>query len=222
MPTLHLLRHGQASFGAADYDQLSELGVRQCRRLGEYWAERGQRFAAVFHGTLRRQRQSLAALAETLPGLPAAEVTGALDEYDSAAIVAAIHPAPLARSTGPEAYRQHFRILRQGLAAWMDGRTAPQGMPSYAEFAAGVATLLERIRCGLDGDVLVVSSGGPISTAVGQALGVAPRTTIELNMRLRNSALCELAFNPKRHVLHAFNHLPHLDAPELRDWITYT
>jgi broad specificity phosphatase PhoE len=34
MGTLHLVRHGQASFGAADYDQLSDLGARQCRELG--------------------------------------------------------------------------------------------------------------------------------------------------------------------------------------------
>ena len=53
MGTLHLVRHGQASFGSDDYDRLSDLGVRQCRRLGEYWAARGQRFSAVLRGTLR-------------------------------------------------------------------------------------------------------------------------------------------------------------------------
>ena len=35
MGTLYLVRHGQASFGSANYDQLSALGQRQCRRLGE-------------------------------------------------------------------------------------------------------------------------------------------------------------------------------------------
>jgi broad specificity phosphatase PhoE len=38
MGNLYLVRHGQASFGAADYDQLSELGQRQSVRLGEYFA----------------------------------------------------------------------------------------------------------------------------------------------------------------------------------------
>lgn len=222
MPTLYLVRHGQASFGAADYDQLSELGARQCRRLGEHWALRGMRFQAVLRGTLKRHQQSLAALAEALPGLPEAQVLPALDEYDSAAVVRAVHPDPLPRSTSPELYRQHFRILRQGLAAWMEGRSAPEGMPRYADFAAGVAAVLDRVRSGHDGDVLVLSSGGPISTAVGQALGVAPAMTIELNMRLRNSAVSELSFNPKRHVMHSFNHLPHLDDPALADWVTYT
>ena len=44
MGTLYLVRHGQASFGAADYDNLSELGHRQAVRLGEYWRERGMKF----------------------------------------------------------------------------------------------------------------------------------------------------------------------------------
>ena len=72
------------------------------------------------------------------------------------------------------------------------------------------------------GNVLMVSSGGPIATAVGQVLGTPPETTIELNLRIRNSAVTEFAFTPKRHTLVSYNHLPHLDAPERRDWVTYS
>jgi broad specificity phosphatase PhoE len=66
-----------------------------------------------------------------------------------------------------------------------------------------------------------VSSGGPISTAVGHVLGTTPETTIELNLRIRNSALTEFAFTPKRHMLLSYNHLPHLDHPERLAWMTY-
>ena len=41
MAELVLIRHGQASFGADDYDKLSDMGWRQSRWLGEYFAERG-------------------------------------------------------------------------------------------------------------------------------------------------------------------------------------
>ena len=54
MGTLYLVRHGQASFGADDYDQLSDLGRRQSVRLGQYLRERygdGLRFNAVLTGT---------------------------------------------------------------------------------------------------------------------------------------------------------------------------
>ena len=104
----------------------------------------------------------------------------------------------------------------------MAGQTQPVGMPSYAAYVAGVCDALDRARASADGDVLMVSSGGPISTAVGRVLGTAPEMTIELNLRLRNSAITEFVFNPKRHSLLSFNTLPHLDADEFAGWVTYT
>jgi broad specificity phosphatase PhoE len=223
MGTLHLVRHGQASFGADDYDQLSALGQRQCVRLGEHLRQRGQRFDAVLTGTLTRHRQSLAGIREGLADetLPAALELPGLNEYDSHAVVRAIHPEPLGRPDTPEKYREHFRLLRRGLQAWMEGRSAPQGMPTYARFVAGVADALDRVRLGPHERVLLVSSGGPIATAMGQVLGLAPEVTIELNMRIRNSAVTEFAFTPKRHMLLTYNTLPHLDAPEFADWVSY-
>jgi broad specificity phosphatase PhoE len=69
--------------------------------------------------------------------------------------------------------------------------------------------------------VLVVSSGGPIATAVAQVLAAPPATAVELNLRIRNSAVTEFAFTPSRHLLQSFNGIPHLDAPAYRDWVSY-
>jgi broad specificity phosphatase PhoE len=223
MGTLYLVRHGQASFGADDYDRLSDLGRRQGRRLGEYWRERGMAFDAVITGTLTRHRQTWEAIAEGL-GLSQCDVLPwpGLNEYDSAAVIATIHPQPLARPDTPELYRHHFRLLRDGLAAWMQGRTAPVGMPSYLDFLAGVTTALDHVRARHHGaNVLVVSSGGPISTAVGHVLRTPPETTIELNLRLRNTSVTEFAFTPKRHMLVTYNTLPHLDGPAYEGWVSY-
>ena len=222
MGTLYLVRHGQASFGADNYDQLSTLGQQQCLQLGRYLGAKGQRFAAVLTGTLQRQVQSYDAMADGLgQRQPTLQLPG-LNEYDSHAVIAAIHPQPLPRPDSPEAYRQHFRILRDGLAAWMAGRTQPLGMPSYADFVAGIHDALARVRAVADGDVLVVSSGGPISTVVAQVLGAPAETSIELNLRIRNSAVSIFAVNPKRLSLVTFNTLPHLDSAEHASWVTHT
>ena len=216
MGMLHLVRHGQASFGADDYDQLSELGTRQCRMLGEYWQARGQRFDAVLTGTLKRHRQSFAAIAAGLGEAPDALELPGLNEYDSEALIRAIHPEPLAKPRNAEEVREHFRLLRRALSAWMRAETAPAGMPSFADFSSGIAQALDHVRERCEGQVLIVSSGGPISTAVAQVLGAPVETGIDLNMRIRNSAVTEFVFNPKRHSLHSFNVLPHLDAhPQL-------
>ena len=223
MGTLYLIRHGQASFGAADYDQLSELGARQCHALGQYFAERGVQFEAVLRGTLRRHAQSLSAIDEGYAAaLPEVQEWSGLNEYDSEAIIRTVHSSPLAAPDSPEVYRAHFRLLRQGLAAWMAGSVAPVGMPSYSDFVAGINAALDHVRSQHGGNVLLVSSGGPISTAVGQVLGTSAETTIELNLRIRTSAVTELAFTPKRHMLVSYNHVPHLDQPSRADWVTYT
>ncbi len=236
MGSLYLVRHGQASFGADNYDQLSPLGQRQCQRLGAYWQTKGKRFAAVITGTLQRQVQSCDAIAAGLglgPSLgQGLDLVAAhnplrlpgLNEYDSHAVIAAVHPQPLAKPDTPALYRHHFQLLRRGLTAWMAGQTQPVGMPSHADFVKGVDDALDRVRALMaqqDGDVLMVSSGGPIATAVGRVLGTTPEVTIELNMRIRNSAVTEFVVSPKRHALLSFNTLPHLDADEFAGWETY-
>jgi len=221
MGTLYLVRHGQASFGSDDYDRLSDLGARQCERLGEYFRARGIAFDGVITGTLRRHAQSYQALARGLQVDREALAMPGLDEYDSAAIVHTVHPHQLPPARSAEEVRQHFRLLRDGLLAWMDGRVQPAGMPSFAEFRAGVVAALDHVRTRHDGHVLVVSSGGPIATAVAHVLGAPPAAIVELNMRMRNSALSELAFTPKRHALVTFNTLPHLVGAD-PGWVTHT
>ncbi len=69
MGTLYLVRHGQASFGADDYDQLSARGMEQAERLGQYWRERDQPF-----GTWRLTGPK---------GLESVKVTGALSSNNN-------------------------------------------------------------------------------------------------------------------------------------------
>ena len=222
MGNLYLVRHGQASFGEDDYDKLSALGHQQSVRLGEYFAAKGLVFDAVVTGTLRRHAETFAGIAQGL-GLQAEALQWpGLNEYDSEAVIATIHPHKLEKPTSPEMYRHHFRLLRDGLTQWMAGVVSPHGMPSYNDFVAGVTGALDHVRAQHHGkNVLIVSSGGPISTAVGHVLGTSAETTIELNLRIRNSSVTEFAFTPKRHMLVTYNTLPHLDDAQYKDWVTY-
>ena len=221
MGNLYLVRHGQASFGAVDYDNLSSLGVQQSVRLGEYFAQKGIQFDAVLTGSLRRHTQTWAGIASGAALEHDPLVWPGLNEYDSEAVIQAIHPQPLQKPDTPEVYRHHFRLLRDGLRQWMNGVVSPKGMPTYTEFVHGVSSALDHVRQNCSGNVLMVSSGGPISTAVGHLLGTTPETTIELNLRIRNSSVTEFDFNPKRHALVTYNTLPHLDDPQYASWVTY-
>jgi broad specificity phosphatase PhoE len=222
MGTLYLVRHGQASFGAADYDQLSDLGTRQCGRLGAWFRSHGVAFDAVLTGTLRRHVQSLTAIEAGLGARHQAQVWPGLDEYDPEALVRAVHRGPVEAADPRERARAHFRLLRQGLAAWMAGRAQPPGLPSHADFVQGVVGTLDHVRSShAEARVLVVSSGGPIAHAVGHVLGLGHEAVIDLNLHLRNSAVCEFKVTPRRFTMLTFNTLPHLEAPEHAGWITY-
>lgn len=221
MGTLYLVRHGQASFGAADYDQLSDLGMRQSVQLGRHFASKGMRFDAVLSGTLRRHAQTVSGISEGL-GLPLhAEQWPGLNEYNSAAVIAAVHPGPLDRTPSPDSYRQYFRLLRTGLLQWMLGNTQPQGMPGWQTFGKQVVEVLDHVRQSQAERVLLVSSGGPIACAIGHVLATPPDATAELNMRLRNTAVSELAFTPKRHALLTYNTLPHLEQLDYAEWVSH-
>jgi broad specificity phosphatase PhoE len=227
MGQLYLIRHGQASFGAEDYDNLSELGHKQAERLGAYFKQKNLEFDAVITGTLRRHTQTWQGIAKGAGFAHEPLQWPGLNEYDSHAVIATIHPEKLEKPDTPEMYRHHFRLLKDGLTQWMNGVVSPAGMPSYDDFQKGVVSALDHVRkihaadnaSVKSGNILIVSSGGPISTAVGHVLGTTPETTIELNLRIRNCSITEFAFTPKRHMLVTYNTLPHLE--ELPDWVTY-
>ena len=60
MSTLYLVRHGQASFGTDNYDQLSATGREQVQVLGNYFASLGERIDTIYSGALMRQRETAA------------------------------------------------------------------------------------------------------------------------------------------------------------------
>jgi broad specificity phosphatase PhoE len=217
---IHVVRHGQAAFGTEHYDRLTEIGFTQARLLGAYFVRRNIRFDAVFTGTLRRQTETAQGIFEGRPELgaqPLRETFPGLDEYNPEAVMTALTgnfpaPAPEAARRDPVVVREHFRLLREALLAWAENRTQPLGMPVWQAFQEGaVAALIEARRRFPDGNVLIVSSGGPIAAIVAGALNAPPATAIELNLRIRNSSLTEFAATPRRHHLVSFNGLPHLD-----------
>ena len=212
MGLLTFVRHGQASFLADDYDNLSDLGRLQAERLGAYWATKGRRFDAVYLGTLKRHEQTLRGIASKLALPSDAQYFPELNEYDSHAVIACTHPGPLPPRDTVEGFKQHFRILRDGLRQWMDGTVQPQGMPTYQDFSDGIMRVAKHIcQHHVGQNVLVVSSGGPISTVVGRLLSTMPETTVELNYQIPNTALVEARITPKHLRLMTFNGLPHLD-----------
>ena len=214
MPLICLVRHGQASFGADDYDVLSELGREQSRCAGEELRRRELRDPLVVSGTLRRQRDTAALLAEAAGWAPAAEPDPRLDEYDHLDLLKR-YPADHGGPVGDSGSRQVQRLLDGALRAWIAAGEA-DGWPA---FSAGAAAAVADLAAGLarGRDAVVVSSGGVIAALVAGLLGAPADGVVALNRAAVNvgvtsvlagaSGLSLLAFNDHAHVTGDRRHL---------------
>ena len=225
MAELVLVRHGQASFGTDDYDRLSELGWRQSRWLGEHFRDRGGSFDRIVRGSLRRHAETLKGIAEGLGKPLDAGEDPRLNEYDADALLNA-HLKGQARAPGGDR-REHFRILREAMYAWTDGTLSsgnPDGAPlePFAEFRGRVLAALAELRGGAAKRVLVVSSGGPISTILAEVLGMPRRGVVDLNLQTRNTGITELQAGARRIHCVSFNNVPHLERPDRAGALTYS
>lgn len=223
MAELYVIRHAQAAFGTDDYDRLTELGHRQSRWLGEYLAERGLTFDRTVTGTLRRHRETFEGLLAGGVQAPEAVPHAGLNEYEAETLLRAhlagaeLPPAPVDGDR-----RQHFRILREALAAWAGGTLRCDDHLPFDRFAAGVRDALDTVRADGAQRVLVVSSGGPISTLIASVLGAPATTMVDLNLQMRNTGVSEFAFGGRSVRCVSFNGVPHLDSAERRRFVTYS
>lgn len=223
MAELYLVRHGQASFGAENYDELSPSGYTQSRWLGEYFAQAQLRFDRVVIGTMQRHQQTADAILAAMDG-PQVEIAhdAGLNEYDFHALFAALGEGelPSVLSAG-SSKKDFYKGLRHVLQLWADDRLPGRVPETWQQFQARVARARIDIQRGGGRRVLVVSSGGPIAVTAQQVLQAPDATAIALNMQIRNSSVCQYVFNDGAMSLVSFNSVPHLERAERHEFATY-
>ncbi|MCR9126480.1 MAG: histidine phosphatase family protein [Rhodobacteraceae bacterium] len=216
MAEMLVIRHAQASFGADDYDRLSDLGHRQSELVGAALREAGWHPDRCITGTLTRQKQTLMSMGFSAPP----EEHAGWNEYD-------FHDLLAVRFGGvvPEAVRSerktHFRTLRETILEWQGGGLSG-ARESYAAFADRVAAASAFARDTDARRVLVISSGGAIGQLVSAALGAPASQMIQLNLQVKNTSMTRFIFNASAFFLHEFNATPHLAAADRQPMLTYS
>jgi broad specificity phosphatase PhoE len=227
MAELYLVRHGQASFGADNYDELSSSGRIQSRWLGEYFAQANVQFDRVVMGTMQRHRQTADGILAAMGGRQVEIVQDAgLNEYDFAALFAVLgeEGSPTGLSAGLSATgskKDFYKGLRQVLQLWADDRLPGRVPETWHQFQTRVQRARIDIQRTGGRRVLVVSSGGPIAVTAQQVLQAPAASAIALNMQIRNSSLCQYVFNDSAMSLVSFNSVPHLERAERHEFVTY-
>ncbi|UDY24964.1 histidine phosphatase family protein [Nocardioides sp. Kera G14] len=209
MGVLHLVRHGQASFGADDYDVLSTLGHEQSRLLGRSLAARGLVPERIVRGEMRRHRETLEGILEGLggaaDGVPV-EVDAGWDEFDFGHVIDVHHASGEALDTGGDV--QAF--FEQATSRWSGGAADHEYDESFSAFVARVGAAAERSAAAGE-NVLVVTSGGPIALAASSLLTGDPSLWMRLNRVAVNTAVTKVISGRAGLTLSTYNAYPHLE-----------
>ncbi|WP_102223204.1 histidine phosphatase family protein [Acidimangrovimonas sediminis] len=213
MTELVLIRHGQASFGAADYDVLSPLGHEQSRALGRALKAQGLRPDSLWIGAQRRHRETLEGIAEGL-GIDATSpsIHPGLNEFDFTGLLEARfrdrdRPAGLHDDRAT-----HFRMLRDTVLAWQRDEIAdpPESWDAFATRVRAARDAILSAGSEKGAIALAVSSGGAIGRMVAEAMEAPAAQMIHLQLQIRNCAVTRFRSGRTRTYLTGFNETPHI------------
>ncbi|MGN2430542.1 histidine phosphatase family protein [Pseudomonas syringae] len=235
MGSIYLIRHGQASFGADDYDVLSPVGIRQAQVLGTHLVDLGLTFDRCLSGKLLRQqdtaRHALAQYAEAGHDIPVFETDSAFDEFDAEGVIRALIPAMLAEE--PEAlsilrnaaedsagFQRLFTLITR---RWLSGQYDSPELQSWTAFLARVQAGLHRIleTAGNHERIAVFTSGGTITALLHLITGMPVQQAFELHWHIVNTSLHQLKFKGNQVSLASFNSYTHLQLLKTPELITY-
>lgn len=216
MPSVLLIRHAQASYGAANYDQLSRLGRRQSRLLRDELRQRGVVPDRVATGTLRRQVVTAGLAASQ--GWPAAERDERWNEYRTDAILARHGDTEVRLEGQPERVSlpptsQFQRILDTALLRWIAAAGSDQGPYTWAAFAEGALSAFEELAAGLRSGQTgaVFTSAGTIAAVCSALLGRADDLFVPLNRVQVNASVNRVIVGPTGSYLLNFNDHAHFE-----------
>lgn len=219
MGAIYLVRHGQASFGAADYDVLSDRGAEQSRAVGAELRRRQVRVAEAHCGTLSRQRATAeAALGEVTPGR-LAEHDPRWNEYDHVDIAAHHGGGAAQDSADPRAYQA---ALETALAGWVEAGDAGPCAETWPAFLARVRAALDDVAgaLGKGEQAVVFTSGGVIAALCGQLASTPEAGLLLFNRVAVNAGITKIVTGRSGTTLLSFNEHGHFDG-EAADLLTY-
>jgi broad specificity phosphatase PhoE len=208
---VYLLRHGQASFGTADYDVLSDTGSLQAKVLGEELRRRDVPVHAVWSGTLRRQLATAAAC------LPAAGVSLEVredprwNEYDHLGLV-----------TPVQTPRQFQELLDSALLAWLSDGSSVGSSGTWDSFSGGALAALESVFDELPrgASALVFTSAGVIAAVCARLLDLPPAGYLALNRTMANASITKLVRGRSGVSLLSYNEHAHFEG-DRRELLSY-
>jgi len=230
MAHIYLVRHGQASFGSANYDQLSPLGFEQARLLGQWFARCRPGFQRVVTGGMARHRQTAEACMAELSKDDRVEQEWLTDEgfaeFDHREVLLRHCPefadadafqrllAERGRDSSPG--RAFEQIFRNAMQRWMGGWHDDDYTETWPAFRHRCVAALERLnQPSAEGEgsrsTIVFTSGGTIATLMQHVLGLQDFQVMDMNWTIANCSVTKLLARPGQVSVSYLNNYAHLE-----------
>ncbi len=226
MADIFLVRHGQASFGSDNYDQLSELGYQQGRLLGQHFLQQQKQFDALYAGSLARQQQTGQALIDTYraAGVNTPELTidPNWNEFDNHEQVERLLPDLIQRKPELKADADNMlndkksfqKILRAVFQYWILEEPQCAGLESWPEakqrFERALKHAMQNNKAGKS--AAAFTSGGTIAAVTASVMGVGADKVYGLFEPVINASITRLVHNQSTISLSSFNEHQYLNA----------
>ena len=216
MAILYLIRHGQASFGQANYDQLSQTGRRQAQFIPGHFRQAGRAEpTAVYAGSMQRQRQTAV---EAFPGVSIRELSG-LNEFGHEEVLRLYLPEVFDRPpSGKEVSEEEIKTFLKrhfplAMNKWIQEEEGVY-QESYSAFKGrcmeAFREMLRSARAEGEKEVIAFTSGGFVSLIMTQVLQMPDRMFPELNLGIANASVTAFLFNDTKVSLAYFNNYSYL------------
>lgn len=210
MAELFFIRHGQASFGKANYDELSELGHEQTKLCGQYLFDHvidsndKQGDVMFVSGALKRQMQTMENILSQSNGRTEFKVLEHFNEFDHENVLA-VHNAHFGSRENflahmlkqPEPKKYFHKAYLKAVAQWQSEPDNQAYNESFAQFSDRVKTALNGLMAEHKSGqkIVVASSAGTISLCLQACLGLSSEKAFALNDVMANGAISRVLFN---------------------------
>jgi len=211
-----IVRHGQAMFGAAEYDQLSPRGIEQSRCAGRYLADRVGKFDLALVGPRVRHAGTFEEMTRSGLASKDVKIEPSVDEFANGDAIfrSAVRRKKEAGDLWPTEPRSQAKLYSEEIRRWWAGEAVGQPGGELAEaFDARTRAWLAGVRSSHQQreKILVVTSAGLIASIVCHALDASRSHAFDVMMSIRNGSITMLSANEARLKLHSFNETAHLE-----------
>lgn len=220
MASIYVVRHGQASFGSDNYDQLSSLGQRQADLTGEYFERIGVRLDVAVAGSLSRQQETGTRVLSGQPTPPTLITDARFNEIDNEAQIHALLPLLCERddalaalvAAGLNDCKSYQKVIAAVFNLWVSANCPDVGITTWDEYRTDVSDAMDDVMsaAGSGSNVAIFTSGGTIATIMGLVLGAPANRVYGFYEPVFNCSVTRFLFSGRRISLSSFNDVSYL------------